>query len=237
MPNRVDQSVVGLDGCKGGWVAVALVGKAGVAVEVLPDAAAVLRRFPDALLAVDIPIGLSDGEPREADRLARQALGRRAVCVFPSPIRRVLHAASRERASVAQARINGRRIGVQTWAIVGKIREWDAVLRADPALGARVYEVHPEVSFAGMDGGSPVQVRKSRSAGKQARRQILVRHFGATRIAVAEAALDRSVAGMDDLYDALAAAWTAGRIRSGQARSLPDPPVIDSVGIRQAIWV
>jgi predicted RNase H-like nuclease len=237
MPNAIDQSVVGLDGCKGGWVAVAFVGKSAVQVEVLSDAVAVVRRFPGAILAVDIPIGLSDGLPRAADRLARQALGRRAVCVFPSPIRGVLHASSRERASVAQARVNGRRIGVQTWAIVGKIREWDAVLRANPALGARVFEVHPEVSFAEMDGGSPVQVRKSRSAGRQARQQILARHFGAARVAAAEAELDRSVAGMDDLYDALAAAWTARRIRSGQAKSLPSPPVIDSVGIRQAIWI
>ena len=42
-------------------------------------------------------------------------------------------------------------------------------------------------------------------------------------------------AAADDIVDAVACAWTAGRIAAGTARSLPDPPeLID--GHEVAIW-
>jgi predicted RNase H-like nuclease len=43
-------------------------------------------------------------------------------------------------------------------------------------------------------------------------------------------------AAVDDVLDATVAAWSAKRIASGIARSLPDPPERDAEGQPVAIW-
>jgi predicted RNase H-like nuclease len=43
-------------------------------------------------------------------------------------------------------------------------------------------------------------------------------------------------AGPDDLLDALACAAIARRIHAGMARSFPDPPERDELGLPMAIW-
>jgi predicted RNase H-like nuclease len=43
-------------------------------------------------------------------------------------------------------------------------------------------------------------------------------------------------AGVDDMLDAAAAVWSARRILHGDQESLPNPPEIDSLGKRIAIW-
>ena len=50
-----------------------------------------------------------------------------------------------------------------------------------------------------------------------------------------ERSYDRKAAGMDDLYDALAALWSAERIARGEARSLPEPGEVDAMGLVAAI--
>jgi len=44
------------------------------------------------------------------------------------------------------------------------------------------------------------------------------------------------VAGVDDVLDAAAAAWTARRVAAGHAVSLPSPPETYSDGLPCAIW-
>ena len=40
----------------------------------------------------------------------------------------------------------------------------------------------------------------------------------------------------DDVLDAAAVAWTAGRVVNGDAFSLPDPPELDPEGRPVAVW-
>jgi predicted RNase H-like nuclease len=42
---------------------------------------------------------------------------------------------------------------------------------------------------------------------------------------------------VDDVLDAAAATWTAGRILTGDAESVPDPPQLMPDGLAAAIWV
>jgi predicted RNase H-like nuclease len=44
-------------------------------------------------------------------------------------------------------------------------------------------------------------------------------------------------AGVDDVVDAAAAAWTGRRVAQSLARSLPDPPERFSDGLDCAIWI
>jgi enoyl-CoA hydratase/carnithine racemase len=94
-----------------------------------------------------------------------------------------------------------------------------------------VVEAHPELSFAEMAGG-PMAAAKTTPEGIAAHLAELARH-GISRPSV----LADSGYAADDLLDACAAAWTAARYVSGDARSLPDPPEVSSDGIPAAIWV
>jgi predicted RNase H-like nuclease len=94
-----------------------------------------------------------------------------------------------------------------------------------------VVETHPELSFAEMAGG-PMAAAKTTPEGIAAHLAELARH-GISRPSV----LADSGYAADDLLDACAAAWTAARYVSGDARSLPDPPEVSSDGIPAAIWV
>src|ERR1700755_69276 len=84
-------TVTGVDGCAAGWVAVTLGPES-------PPAATPVRIAVAATLdglsltgvtGIDMPLGLLDIGWRDADLLARRALGRRGVTVFAIPPRAV----------------------------------------------------------------------------------------------------------------------------------------------------
>ncbi|MBT6791489.1 MAG: DUF429 domain-containing protein, partial [Gammaproteobacteria bacterium] len=65
--------VAGVDGCKGGWVVVQQ--QAGVVTaRVVETFDAVVRSAPSGPLFVDMPIGLTESDDRQVERLARQRL-------------------------------------------------------------------------------------------------------------------------------------------------------------------
>src|SRR5438046_2579780 len=120
--------IAGADGCRGGWVCVCKdLDTSSINTEVYATARALLSQQPTpANLAVDIPIGLSDSQPRTCDRSARQVLGRpRASSVFPAPLRAVLKAASWEEAAQTSRELSRKGITKQAWGIVKKVGEMD----------------------------------------------------------------------------------------------------------------
>jgi predicted RNase H-like nuclease len=122
------------------------------------------------------------------------------------------------------------RLGVsfssQAWALREKILEADAFGR-DP----RIREVHPEVSFCAM-AGEHLAHPKSSWAGVMLRRRLLA----SNGIELPDELGAAGVAGVDDVLDAAAAAWSANRIATGVAASLPSEPEVASDGHRAAIW-
>lgn len=230
--------LVGVDGCPKGWVAASLgEGAAVLGVCVHRHVAEVLAAYPDAVaIAVDIPLGLSESGDRACDRQARALLGRpRASSVFPTPIRPVLSAPTREQASRLRRAVDGRGVGAQAFALVARVREWDTVLRQHPSAAQRVFEAHPEVSFWALNGERAFAASKRTPAGQAARCRLLAHAFGhqAVEAALAAAALG---AQPDDVLDAMACLWTARRIAQGTARSVPAPPEQDGTGLAMAIW-
>ena len=81
----------GIDGCRGGWViARAAADLSDLSFEVAPDLDAIFARGIDSL-AIDIPIGVPDNEPRVCDAAARQLLRwPRSSSVFSPPARQAL---------------------------------------------------------------------------------------------------------------------------------------------------
>ncbi len=230
---------VGVDGCKKGWLAVWR-SESGQDFElrVFGTPQELLNYFgPNAVIAVDIPIGLSDAGPRTPDVLARKRLGgKRASSVFSAPIRRVLQATTRLEASNLHRAIDGRGFGAQAFGILPKIREWDEALRGDADFARVTYEVHPEVCFAELNAGAAQRDNKKTVDGQAARRTLLAEQFGVSAVRQLDSRLGRQAA-LDDLFDALVALWTATRIVAGQSRTLPEIPEADSAGLTRAIWI
>lgn len=222
---------VGVDGCPGGWVAAT---RAGVLrFETLE---ALLSDLTPRVLALDMPIGLSDEGLRICDRAARRLLGRpRSSSVFPTPTRAALSGCSHAHASDLNAGVSGRRLSVQTYNILPKIAAVDRLLRDSPEAASRIFETHPEVCFAAMNGGQAIVESKKTAAGAALRQALLDEYFGHGTLARARSAIPRAEAAGDDLADAYACLFTAERIAAGRHTTLPDLPPIDAAGLSMRI--
>jgi predicted RNase H-like nuclease len=226
--------VLGVDACRAGWIGIVLDGG-----EPRPYVAPTIRELaeraaadgPLQVVAIDIPIGLADTGRRRADQLAREALGRRWPSLFITPVRESVHAGDFPAALAANRRLAGEGISRQAFALRAKILDVEDWLRGI-SPPARVVEAHPELSFAEL-AGAPLAVRKSTWAGAEVRRRLLAQ-AGITLAGDLGPAGQQ--AGVDDVLDAAAAAWTARRVSQGTARCLPDPPETFSDGIPSAIW-
>lgn len=230
---------VGVDGAKSGWIAVWWSGSA-LAWQVYTDARVLVDSHRGArVITVDIPIGLCERGGRQADSLARAFVGgKRASSIFSTPVRGILDATSQPEASRRHRDIDGRGFGAQSFAILPKIRQWDELLSGDAQARQCVREIHPEVSFAALNGGQGHGLVDSKRtfAGAEARVTLLADVFGRDAVMALVRSVPVRQAATDDVLDALVALWSAGRIASGCAGSLPAPVLPDATGLPAAIW-
>ncbi|WP_298885344.1 DUF429 domain-containing protein [uncultured Serinicoccus sp.] len=224
--------VLGVDACRAGWVGAFLgpEGRGAVSVVVAPTVALLLRLGGAVpVVGVDIPIGLPDSGRREADVCTRRFLGgAKSSSVFTTPTRAALVEPDYATANVRNRERAGMGLSRQAHALRESILQVDAWVRA--GTGCRVVEVHPEASFAMMTGAT-LTTRKRTPEGQRERRAAL-----AGCGIQAPPAAPRG-AGLDDVLDACAAAWSAHRARTGAARTFPDEPEVFSDGIPAAIHV
>ena len=141
-------AVLGVDGWRGAWVGALLDGRR-VTLAVLPDAATVLAIQDVDVIAIDMPIGLSDDGARACDVSARKLLVGAGSSVFPAPLRTVLTCADYATACDVSRTASGKALSVQAWNLVPAIRALDDAL-GDPPTD-RVVEVHPELAFRALD--------------------------------------------------------------------------------------
>ncbi len=103
-------------------------------------------------------------------------------------------------------------------------------------LGQRIIkEVHPEVCFWAMNNQKPLVNRKKSSEWKEERRELLDASYPKYFVQYCNEQRYGTHAAIDDLYDALAALWTASRIASGQGKRLPEQPQKDACGLAMEI--
>ncbi len=284
MTSAATAVLVGVDGCKAGWIAVRRdlgstprnlgsiprnlgstprnpgstprIPGSTPSVTVFDSFAALLAANPDdAVIAVDMPIGLpefSSKGGRGPEALVRPLLGARQSSVFSIPSRAALYAdtggfttieawyaAHRRASDVARTTSDPPRgVSIQAFGIFAKIREIDALLIEQPRLRSRVYESHPEVAFCRLNGGKAMQLPKKikgsiNPAGMAERKALLCRH--GYEMDFLDQAPPKGAAA-DDFLDAAAMMLVAGHIVSGEARPFPDPPLADRLGIPVAIW-
>jgi predicted RNase H-like nuclease len=192
---------------------------AGSLAELLAGAA------PGQVVGIDMPLGLRASGWRAADAEARRRLGVRRSSIFAIPPVAVWEQPDYQSALAVCRRLTGQGFSVQAWGLRGKLRE-AAGYRTHTSQ--RLYEVHPELSFATM-AGAPLPEPKNRPAGQALRRSVLA---AAGLVLTDDPAWRRATV---DVLDAAAVAWTARRIATGQAVVLPDPPQTGEDGLEIAI--
>ena len=199
--------VLGLDGCKRGWVGVRL-----DLDQVAPPAARFYWIFDDALtdsdapavIAVDMPIGFLDVAQRGGrlcERLARHRLGPRRNSVFSAPTRAAF-AHAYDYGAALEANRAGGEIGLsrQCFHLIPKLKEIDALMT--PTLQQRVRESHPELVFTVLNGGRPMRFAKKTRSGHLERIRLLTSAGEASASTESSSILARTSA-------CAAAAWRA----------------------------
>jgi predicted RNase H-like nuclease len=206
-------AVLGVDGWRGAWVGALLDGRS-VRLLALPDVAAVLT-VPDVeLVAIDMPIGLSEDGVRACDVEARKRLGRAGSSVFPAPLRPVLGATDYVNACSISVAASGKALSKQAWNLVPAIRTLDDAL-GDPPTD-RVVEVHPELAFRELD---PGVIDPKVTARGLAQRLAALRQVMDVDAALLEAP---PLVPAVDALDACAAAWSAQRLAGGRGECVGD---------------
>jgi predicted RNase H-like nuclease len=204
-------AVLGVDGWRGRWVGALLDGRRVTLLD-LPGVVAVLA-VPDVeVVAIDMPIGLSENGVRACDVLARKRLGRAASSVFPAPLRQVLGATDYLDACRISVEASGKALSKQAWNLVPAIRSLDDALGNPPR--SDVVEVHPELAFRTLD----ERVRDPKVTARGL----------AQRVAALAPVMDVDLLDAPplvpaiDALDACAAAWSAQRIADGTAETVGD---------------
>ena len=230
--------VAGVDGCKKGWFCITKnLYTWDINSAVYSDAKSLLRQQPEPLIiAIDIPIGLTEAGPRICDIEARKLLGPRRSSVFPAPIRPALQSNTRQQADEIRRKIERKGVSAQAFGIYKKVLELDKILSTRPQLQQQVKEVHPEVCFWAWNLKQSMPNTK-KSQGEQAQRRALIdKVFGRDSVNKIRTEYLRRIAATDDIYDAFAALWTAERIFKGKAEVIPNPSPQDAIGLRMEIW-
>ena len=231
---------LGLDGCRGGWVLAHLT-DGSLTLSLLPSLKS-LEMGDQHMGCIDMPIGLtSHGQSRHCDRWARRLLAPagRSSSVFSPPGRCCLSLPSHGLATAAQRSGGGPGLSIQSWNLLGRIRELDDWLQARPQRPHQLLECHPELTFLQLQQRhQPEQAApmgKHQPSGQQQRLHLLNRHWGWDPTGLVDQALVRSRRRhlqRHDLVDALACLAVA---MDRQRQTLPSAPATDAAGLPMAV--
>lgn len=234
---RMKNCSVGIDGCKGKWVAVCL-WESGFHVDKYNTIDEVLAAWPSgAIHLIDIPIGLAESlEQLRPDSAARKKLGRKGSSIFEAPCRQAVHAGSAPAAREWNKRILGKSLSAQSIGFSKAIREVDSYLEQHPEWKNRLLESHPELCFQLLGDGSPVMEKKTEEAGQRKRLAILGRYLPEPeKVISAYLSAGRNRKKADDAIDALSLAVMGQQILERGMAAIPEEPMADSRGLQMQI--
>jgi predicted RNase H-like nuclease len=247
---------VGVDGCKGGWFAIALTENGDPEPKCFRNISELWNKYKKAsIILIDIPIGLRDKgdkerkEERKCDKEARAKLKPpRQSSVFPAPCRTAIYKeADYPKTSKINEQVTGKLLTKQTFAIIPKIHEVDDFLRNNKSARSRIRETHPEICFWGLNSGQAMKYPKRKHKvhdrkGVEERKNLLEsvcksiypKNYRKIEELLKECNKpeykSKGIA-PDDILDALAAAVTAMLGYKNGFEKLPQKPEKDSQGL------
>jgi predicted RNase H-like nuclease len=224
-------SVVGIDGCRGGWIAVAIHDDGKREVTILESISS-LPELGAEMALIDIPIGLPETRYRACDLAAREKLQTARSRVFLGTRRPLLKYITDYRAANIWEKSDGKGLSKQSFSILPKILQVDDFMSPDRQRFVR--ETHPELIFQRLNGGVPVSSKK-RTEGKN-QRQALLSAQGFDALPTWLCAFPRRIVQPDDLFDACACALAAQAIMNGHGNLLACREENDAKGLRMEMW-
>lgn len=228
-------SRVGVDGCRAGWLAAAVVDGTWH-FEVFEAFESLWEHLEsgavDSVL-VDVPVGLRAGRVRECDEAARALLGARWNAVFRTPVSCAIELKRMEGpdedyrpvASAINDARTGHGVSVQAWNIADGVAELDSFFDEEGlALDGPVREAHPELAYMAFE-GQPIAYSKTGDRGRRLRERVLAaEHPGPGLDAGAvRGRFDADLLAPDDVLDAAVLALAADE----PLRTTPETPGTD----------
>lgn len=225
---------VGIDGCKGRWLAVAL-SDMGHEVKLFDriDQVCEYYKHADSIL-LDMPIGLSEHiQDIRPDSALRKKLKGKSSSVFNTPCRQAVYEGDYINASTLNLGIVGSKLSRQSFAIMPKIREVDVFLQTNPEWKNRLLESHPEYCFANLNRGDPILENKHTAEGTAKRLAVLERYYPDSHAVVQlfNSSYPALVKRTDDLLDAFAQALVGAIGLESGFHSIPETPSLDNQGL------
>lgn len=232
---------VGIDGCKGQWLTVAIDG-ASYEVNKFKSIHEICNAYGDAAsMLIDIPIGLpmtkSEAYMRP-DQLLRRLMKGKASSVFSVPCRQAIYEDDHCKARKENLAALGRSLSAQSLGICNAMRQVDAFLQENPMWKGRLLESHPEYAFTVLNGGNAILEKKTDTLGQKKRIDLLMKYYYQTEMVVND--FLSSVANrkkIDDVIDALGLAVTGQLGIERGFRSIPEVAERDSTGLKMQIIV
>lgn len=238
------QRVVGLDGCRAGWIAVSLWLRTDSLQKPTPEVSHVewnLLQGQEDLLDVlqnchrawiDVPIGLAsstdvDAPKRACDLAVRKALGSKRSSIFTPPIREVLDFDSYHEAMERQYQLIGAKCSIQAWNLTPKIREMDALWERLEHAQDKIHEAHPEWQFlCWVKGASETPFYSKKTEEGRSQRLSILTHQGFSQAPEVFSSCftqtKRKEIQSDDILDAMALAWGCYQAVNGAGRVFPE---------------
>lgn len=232
---------VGIDGCKGKWLSVAIDGDA-YEVNKFNSIHEICNAYGNAAsMLIDIPIGLpmtkSEADMRP-DQMLRRLMKGKASSVFSVPCRQAIYEDDQGKARKENLAALGRSLSAQSLGICKAIRQVDAFLQENPIWKGRLLESHPEYAFTVLNGGNAIIEKKTEAVGQKKRIDLLRKHYNQSEVIINE--FLSGVNGrkkIDDVIDALSLAVTGQLGIARGFRSIPEVVERDSTGLEMQIVV
>lgn len=232
-----DGVYLGVDGCKGGWIA-AVYKDGQLLLEKYPDIDTLVSKYPkfDEML-IDMVIGLpskmSDVRP---DVDARKIVSPRTSTVFAVPSRQAVYEYTQEKQIEANIRALGKSLPKQAMAIIPKMREVDGFLGAHTEYVNQIKESHPEVCFARLN-GSVVMSKKSDREGIAERISILKEYLPELNVESVTDFAHKLACNADDVVDAIVLMVTGNLNVQGSCEIIPENVQEDEMGLRMQMII
>ena len=232
-----DGLYIGVDGCRGGWIA-AVLDHGDMQLKRYKYISSLVEEYPsfDAFL-IDMAIGLRNSKEQERpDDEARKELGPKGSSVFPIPSRDAVYADGEEAQKQANIRTLGKSLAKQSIAIIPKIRELDIFLNDHPEYKYKILESHPEVDFARLN-GAVLMSRKQEEPGPSQRKAVLSEFLDKKDLYGMYDNAKELGCKQDDLIDAICLAVTGALYAHGQYETIPAEPMQDEKELHMQLIV
>lgn len=222
---------IGMDGCKGGWIA-AILNHGNFRIDKFTTINDVVKEYPDFdEIIVDMVIGLpSSIDHVRPDTYARKIIKERASTIFPAPSRQAVYAKTVAEAYTENERALGKKFTPLTVGIIPKIREIDSFFQNNPQYKNIIKESHPEVCFARLNGRTLLS-KKSDIDGMEERINLLSQYIPELSLNKLSALAKRMKCNVDDIVDSICLAVTANLVAQDSYEIIPEDPMMDETGI------